>query len=140
MHQIEAFVINHWDLWLALVIVLFLIFINERVTQNKRPSMLSPAGLVELINHQNGLVIDIREQEIFRKGHIINAIRVSQDDLESEGLTQYKDKPIVLVCARGAQAETVASKLRTQGYAKVSVLDGGIAAWSAANMPLVKGK
>lgn len=140
MQQIEAFVINHWDLWLALVIVLLLIFINERITQKKRPQMLSSAGLVDLINHQDALVIDIREAEPFRAGHIINAIRASNDDFETERMTQYKDKPIILVCARGLQAEPLAVKLRGQGYTKVMVLDGGISAWTNANMPTIKGK
>lgn len=140
MQQIEAFIINHWDLWLALIIILFLIFINERLTQKKRPPMLSAAGLVELMNQQDAVVVDIRDKELFHAGHIINAIRASAEDFETERMKQYQDKPIVLVCTKGLQAESLALTLRNKGYKNIMVLNGGMNTWSQASMPLVKGK
>ena len=74
MEHLGQFITNHWQLWLALVIILLLIFINELLTQKKRAKELSPADAVDMINHENAVVIDLRDAELYRAGHIINAI------------------------------------------------------------------
>ncbi|HFL3390151.1 TPA: rhodanese-like domain-containing protein, partial [Legionella pneumophila] len=64
---------------------------------------------------------------------------VNPDDFEQQKMSKYKDKPIILVCARGLQSPTLAMKIRNQGYQPL-VLSGGIQAWQNADLPLVKGK
>ena len=140
MGQIGQFITNHWTLWLALIIILLFIFINELISQKKRAKELSPAAAVDKINHENAVVIDIRDAESFRAGHIINAIQASPDDLSQKKMEKYKSKPVILVCAKGLQSPALATKLRTQGFEQPMVLAGGIAAWASANLPLVKGK
>ena len=140
MEHLGQFITNHWELWLALVAIFLLIFINERFAQKKRAKELSPSAAVEMINHQNAAVMDLREVEIFRAGHIIDAIRVSAEDFTQPRMEKYKNKPIILVCQRGLQSAALAAKLRQQGFTEPLVLAGGIAAWSAASLPLVKGK
>ncbi len=140
MQHLEQFITNHWTLWLALVIILLLVFINELLTQKKRAKELSPASAVDLINHEDAVVIDTRDAELFRAGHIINAISASADDMTQPRMEKYKAKPVILVCARGLQSPALAAKLRTLGFIQPMVLAGGINAWSAANLPLVKGR
>lgn len=140
MEQLLQFYTNHWALGLALVLILALIFINEFLAQKKRAKELSPTAAIEMINHENAAVIDLREAEPFRAGHIIDAIRASTDDFNQHRMDKYKNTPIILVCARGLQSATLATKLRGQGFTQPMVLAGGITAWQAANLPLVKGK
>lgn len=140
MEQLVSFIINHWGLCLALVIVLSLILINELLDQKKRAKQLSPAAAIELINHQNATVFDLRDAETFKKGHIIDAIRVSVDDFKQQRMEKYKPKALILVCAQGIQAATLATQLRAEGFKEPMVLAGGVAAWQTAGLPLVKGK
>lgn len=140
MGQMGQFIINHWELWLALLVVLLLIFISEKLAQKNRAKELSPQALVALLNNDEAVVLDTRDQESFRNGHIINAIRVNADDFALPKMNAYKDKAFVLVCARGQQTPALAQKLRAQGFANPMVLAGGISAWQAADLPLVKGK
>ena len=140
MGQLSQFITHHWELWLLLVGVLLLIGINEFLEQRKQAKTLSPTAAVLKINHDDAVVIDLREAEPFKAGHIIDSIRISADDVKQKHLDKYKKKPIILVCARGTQSATVAASLRTEGFAEPLVLAGGIAAWHAANLPLVKGK
>ena len=140
MEQIGQFITTHWALWLALIAILALIFINEFFAQKKRAKELSPATAVDMINHNNAVVIDLRDPEAFRAGHIIDSIRVSADDFNQQRMEKYKKKPFILVCAKGLQSTTLATKLRTQGFTDPMVLAGGVAAWQAASLPLVKGK
>ncbi len=140
MEQLGEFILNHWELWLALVVILSLILLNELMSQKKRAKELAPASAVKLINHESAQVIDLRPQDAFKEGHIINALRASEADFEKEKLKKFKQKPLVLVCARGLQARTLASRLKTQGFEHLYVLAGGMQAWQSADLPLVKGK
>lgn len=140
MGQIGQFILNHWPLWLALIVILLLIFINELQSQKKQAKALSPQAAVNLINHQDAVVIDIRDAESFRKNHIIDAIRTSEEDFQKQRMDKYKEKPLILVCARGLQSAQLAAKLREQGFSQPLVLAGGMNAWQAADLPVVKGK
>jgi rhodanese-related sulfurtransferase len=103
---------------------------------------ISPNQLTELINRENALVVDLRGQAEFEKGHIIGARHLlpSQVDPESKLLAKAKESPVVLVCAAGITASGSAQKLVKAGFKQVSVLDGGVGAWTAAGLPLAKGK
>lgn len=138
MEHLGQFISNHWGLWLALIVILLLIFINELLSQKKRAKELSTAAAVDMINHGDAVVFDIRDQEAFRKGHIIDSTRVTAEDFSQPRMEKYKQKPFILVCTRGVQAASLAAKLREQGYSQPMVLAGGITAWQAAGLPLVK--
>ena len=139
MDHLGQFIINHWQLWLLFVVVLFLTFINELMTQKKKAKELSPQAVVDLINNENAVIIDIRDKDAFKKGRIIDSINAKSDDFEQQKMDKYKNKSIILVCERGLQSATLANKIRAQGYEPM-VLGGGIAAWQQADLPLVKGK
>jgi rhodanese-related sulfurtransferase len=139
MEQVGQFIMNHWALCLALVGILLLIYINEWFTKTKGPQTLSPQLVVERINHDDAVIIDLRDQEAFSAGHIINAIRAAADDFDLPRMNKYKQKPIVLVCARGVQAQPLAHKLKSKGFVNAMVLAGGLTAWQSAGLPLVKG-
>ena len=140
MEHMGQFIVNHWELWVLLIGVLLAIFINELLTQKKRAKELSPQAAVALLNEDNAVVIDLRDKEIFRNGHIINAIQASTDDFEQNRMDKYKSKVLLLVCARGLQSTALAAKLRAQGFVNPMVLAGGINAWQSSDLPLVKGK
>ena len=103
---------------------------------------VTPAQLTELINRENALVVDLRAQTDFEKGHIIGAKHLLPSGVDPEGkvLAKAKESPVVLVCAAGLTASASAEKLVKAGFKQVSVLDGGVGAWTAAGLPLAKGK
>lgn len=103
---------------------------------------VSPAQLTDLINRENALVVDLRGLGDFEKGHIIGSRHMlpSQVDPEGKLLAKAKESPVVLVCAVGVTASATAQKLVKAGFKQVSVLDGGIGAWTGAGLPLAKGK
>lgn len=103
---------------------------------------VSPAQLTDLINRESALVLDIRGQAEFEKGHIISAKHLlpSQVDPEGKLLAKAKESPVVVVCYAGVTATGVAQKLVKAGFKRVSVLEGGIGAWQQAGLPLAKGK
>lgn len=139
MEHLGQFISNHWQLWLAFIVILLLVFINELITQKKKAKELSPQTAVDMINNGNAVVIDLRDKEAFKNGHIIDSVNCNASDFEQQKMDKYKNKSIILVCARGLQSPAVAAKIRTQGFQPL-VLSGGIAAWQNADLPLIKGK
>ncbi len=103
---------------------------------------IGPAELTGMINRDNALVVDLRPAGDFAKGHIAGArnVQMSQFDPENKQLAPAKELPVVLVCNVGQTASLAARRLAKAGFAKVSVLEGGIQAWQGADLPLVKGR
>lgn len=139
MDQLSQFIMNHWLLWLIFIIILSATFIYELATQSKKAKQLSPQSAVAMINNEQAVVIDLRDKESFNKGHIIDSINAKSEDFDLPKMNKYKNKKIILACARGLQSPAVAAKIRPLGF-EPYILGGGIAAWQAADLPLIKGK
>lgn len=140
MEHLGQFVINHWQLWLLFIVILSLNFVNEFLTHKSKAQELSPQDLVGLMNEEPDLaIIDLRDLEQFKKGHIIHALQAKSDDFETEKMGKYKNKSLVLVCQKGLQAPIIAKKIRENGFNPV-VLHGGMNAWQESGLPLIKGK
>ncbi|MFC3023682.1 rhodanese-like domain-containing protein [Vibrio zhugei] len=104
---------------------------------------VSPSELTNLTNRENGLVLDIRSREEFKRGHIAGAINIKAADLKEgnfAGIESHKSDPIVLVCKTGQTAQQTADVLTKAGFEQVSVLKSGLISWNEANLPLVRGK
>ena len=103
---------------------------------------VNSTGLTSLINHEDAQVFDVSAIADFEKGHIAGAknIVLSQVSPDNKLLAKAKDQPVVLVCRTGIQSADAAKKLVKAGFAKIFWLDGGVAAWQQADLPLVKGK
>jgi len=140
MDNFFAFVVNHWALWTALVILLVFILLNEMKMQQGAGKSVSPQQAVSLINHENAVVIDLRNNEMYKKGHIVDSLQESAQEISNKKLGKYKNKPIILACSNGIQSAQVAKNLKTQGQENVLSLKGGITAWTSAGLPLVNGK
>ena len=127
---------------LALVGITVAIAWNELAGRLGGFRRIGPAQLTGLINRDNALVVDLRPGADFEKGHIAGAknVQLAQFDPENKQLAPARDLPVVLVCNVGQTAAAAAKRLRKAGFTKVSVLEGGIQAWQAADLPLVKGR
>ena len=110
-------------------------------TRGMRPGAeVGPTEAVTLINRNDAVVLDVRDAAEFAGGHINNARHVPEKQLDErmKELEKLKAKPVIVSCATGRRAATVADSLRKHGFAEVVALRGGIAAWQQAGMPLEK--
>lgn len=95
---------------------------------------------VMLFNHQDALVLDVRENSEFADGHIPKAKHIPLGQLSKRlsELDKFKDKPIVAVCRTGSRSGHACGTLKKAGFANVSNLAGGISAWEQAGLPKEK--
>jgi len=100
---------------------------------------VGPMDAVRLLN-QGAVMLDVRSQAEFDSGHILDSRHIPQDQLASsaETLKKYKDKVVIACCESGMRSGAAARVLQAQGFTKVVNLKGGLQAWRAENLPLVK--
>jgi rhodanese-related sulfurtransferase len=101
---------------------------------------LSPTEATIWINRRKAHVLDLRPEEAFKAGHLPGAKLANASSLVAtvEALKLDRKRPVVLVCETGSSARKVLSQVQKLGFAEAGVLDGGVQAWKAAALPLVK--
>lgn len=93
----------------------------------KRPDI--HAGLEEMEQNKNAVLLDVRTPEEYNKGHIEKAKNLPLDRaLEIQQIIPNKDTPIFTYCLSGARSEEAAQFFRRIGYAHVQNI-GGIAGY-----------
>ena len=137
-----AFASAHPYLSLALAALTLALVFTEVAGLFRGFKGLGPAQLTALVNRDNALVVDLRPQADFEKGHIPGSknVQMSQFDPENKQLAAARALPVVLVCKSGQTASSAAGRLHKAGFERVYVLDGGIGGWQQAALPLVKGR
>lgn len=140
--ELLAFAERHPMLSLALVGLTLAIAYTEIARLFRGYKALRPAELTALINRENALVVDLSASNDFEKGHIAGSksVQPSQFDPENKILASAKAVPVVVVCRTGMASADAAKRLKKAGFEHVYWLDGGIAAWQQADLPLVKGR
>ena len=101
---------------------------------------LSTTEAINLINRNHALVLDVREDAEFASGHIVDAKHIPLAKLAERlnELNKYKDKPILVNCQRGMRSAKACDILRKAEFKQVNNLQGGLDAWLAAKLPVVK--
>lgn len=94
----------------------------------------------QLINQRDALVLDVREQSEFDRGHIPNSKHIPLGALEKRlnEIKKHKGKPVVVNCRSGNRSLGACGVLKKLGFEEVYVLRGGMLAWEQANLPVEK--
>jgi rhodanese-related sulfurtransferase len=128
------------NIWLVLIAVtsglmLLWSFIGNRVRGVKE---VSCAEALQLINHKEAFILDVREPDEFKGGHLLNAKLIPLGKLRERigELERYREKPIVVVCRSGQRSATACALLGKDGFAQAYNLSGGVMAWQKTSLPL----
>lgn len=132
------FLIQEWILTSLLVALIVAYSLRERV---KSGVPISNNELTRLVNSDKAIILDIRASADFKLGHLVDAINIPYERINSDiaTLEKYKSKTIIIVDKLGQHAGSAGQQLAKAGY-DVRRLSGGISEWQNQNLPLVKGK
>ena len=85
-------------------------------------------------------VIDVRDPDEYRDGHIDGATNISRGFLEFRVGTAVSDPttPVVLYCQTGLRSVLAAKALKELGYSTVINLQGGYQKWVQSGLPVVR--
>jgi rhodanese-related sulfurtransferase len=139
MERLIEYVANHPFLTGGTLALAIAVIAYEVSRARSGGQAVGPMDAVRLMN-QGALLLDVRSQAEFDSGHIREARHLPQEQVAgaAETLKKYKDKVIVACCESGMRSGAAARALRTQGFSKVVNLRGGLQAWRAESLPLVK--
>lgn len=87
-----------------------------------------------LENGQHPVLLDVREREEYREGHLEGALALPRGFMEMrvEEAVPDKETPVVAYCAGGVRSLIAARTLKEMGYTDVSSMAGGYTAWKNA--------
>jgi rhodanese-related sulfurtransferase len=91
-----------------------------------------------LQTHDTLVVIDVREQDEFREGHLPGARGIGRGILEYHIADEVPDTDteILLYCRGGNRSALAADSLRQMGYTNIYSMKGGWRQWSSENRPV----
>lgn len=100
----------------------------------------TPLQVTQMINRGKTVVLDVRSTDEFAAGHLRDAKNIPLADLGNRigELDKSKTKTVVVLCQTGVRADKAVRQLAAAGFEDVYSLDGGIAAWQAAGLPVTK--
>ena len=93
----------------------------------------------DMINrHQPMTLVDVREGDEWRAGHLPGAIHIPRAflELQVDDKLPDKDAPLVLYCAGGNRSAMAAKTLRDLGYSNIAHMHRGFSAWRDGGFPV----
>lgn len=134
------FVIHNWYLFLALVVVVYMLVYEPAMLKAYNIKLLNVHDTLRLMNDKTTVVVDVRETKEFAEGHMPHTINIPLGKLaeRSGELEKSKEHPVVLVCRSGNRSKKGAMILAKNGFKELYSLSGGVMDWQKDNLPLEK--
>ena len=130
-----AFISNNIVLFSAFII-LGLLIINHEIKSHFSPTKnINCDDLINAMNNTKTLLIDMRNADEFKAGHIVGAKNYSLDDLAKLDVN-VADDAIITYANDEKAAIQAADLIAKQGAKEVFYLEGGLSSWIDNNMPL----
>jgi molybdopterin/thiamine biosynthesis adenylyltransferase/rhodanese-related sulfurtransferase len=99
---------------------------------------MSPEDVAEALNNgKSPIVIDVRETDEYRAGHLPGAVHLPRGFLEIQVDKKLPDAgaDIIAYCAGGVRSLFAAGTLRDMGYSRVRSMKGGFTRWKQNGHP-----
>jgi SulP family sulfate permease len=89
-----------------------------------------------LADEAGTVMLDIREPEEYRAGHVLGASSMPLRILAERWKELPRDRTVLLVCRSGRRSSRALHMLEDAGLTRIFALQGGILAWRARGLPL----
>ncbi|HEY0294182.1 MAG TPA: rhodanese-like domain-containing protein [Bordetella sp.] len=122
----------------AVAVVSGVMLALPNLRRSRGGAALSTNEAIQMSNQRQAVWVDVRPAEQFQAGHIAQARSLPAADVEQKTASLPKNKPLILVCEQGKDAPRIAARLRAQGYADATALEGGMRAWFTAGLPVTQ--
>lgn len=83
------------------------------------------------------LIVDVREPEEWRAGHIPGAVHVPLGELSGRVRELDPERELILVCRSGNRSAQATALLQQAGFRQVYNLAGGLIAWGRHRLPII---
>jgi len=137
---VGEFLLNNWALVLVFLASGAMLVAPDILGFAGPAGELGTLDATRLMNQGATLVLDVRDPQEFAAGHLPRARHIPLADLPNRvsEIDKYKEKPVLVTCAKGTRSSRAARLLRRAGFKSVFHLKGGLAAWQQASLPVEK--
>lgn len=143
IQEIMQFAGRHQYLSIAWIVLLAALVYTIFKQMTSKVKVITRTEATRLINQEQGVVVDTRLRDEFRKGHIVNAINILPGEIKNghfAELEKHKSLPVIIVDVNGTGGQDSAALLVKAGFERVYHLKEGIAGWLGEHLPLVRNK
>ncbi|MBL0064757.1 MAG: rhodanese-like domain-containing protein [Bacteroidetes bacterium] len=113
---------------------------QQGTKSNNEINTVSATDFKSLVDQQSGIILDVRTPEEFAEGHIPGAINmdVNGPNFKDEVGKLDKGKAYEVYCRSGKRSLKASEMMQSEGFTKVTNLDGGIMGWQEKGYPVEK--
>ena len=102
-------------------------------------SSVSPRDAARLVEGGQAWIVDVREPDEHRREHVAGASLHPSSAFSPTGFpAATPGRRVLVLCRSGGRAGKVAAAMRAAGRTDVDVIEGGITAWMAQGLPVVR--
>lgn len=140
MQEYLDFARNNFLIVAGFIGVLGFIIKTEFSRVSRTYKQVSVNEAVMILNKDNAVVLDVREDKEVQGGVIKGAQHITLGQLPDRisNIGKNKQDPVLVYCRSGSRSGHACQQLTKAGYQDVSNLSGGIIAWESANLPISK--
>ena len=107
----------------------------EMVVRTERISVLIAAE--EIAGEDAPVVLDVRTAKEWSEKHVEGSVNVPLNHLQERMAEVPRGRRIAIMCAGGYRSSIAASLLHQEGITNLEEMAGGLAAWEAAQLPVI---
>ncbi|MFP4154720.1 MAG: rhodanese-like domain-containing protein [Halothiobacillaceae bacterium] len=142
MAEFIDFLARHWMLTAAAVVIVAMLITTEVLKKMRKFKDVSVTQAARMVGDENTLVLDCREPDEHRAGHIRGCVLIPVGSLKErlQEIERFREKPVLVYCRSGNRSVTASNILTAAGFTDVSNMLGGIQAWESENYPVKRKK
>jgi rhodanese-related sulfurtransferase len=100
---------------------------------------VSPRDAARLVEGGQAWIVDVREPDEHRREHVAGASLHPSSAFSPTGFpAATAGRRVLVLCRSGGRAGKVVAAMRAAGRTDVDVIEGGITAWMAQGLPVVR--
>lgn len=138
-YMIYTFIIKNIFIITTILIMISILFIIEIKDYKYKKNGLTPQEAVKLLNNNNAIIIDLREEILFNKCYILNSINIPYNKINENKniITKYK-KNILILIENKKNNKTAINLFKNYGCNNIMYIVDGIDSWIRNDLPTYK--
>ena len=122
----------------TLLALIILLIVNIYGYKFKKYEVVDTNGAVSLMDDDELIILDVREEKERSSGFINNDINIPMSQVKNKMGSLDKSKNILVYCKSGTRSDQISGFLSKNEFQNVSSLKGGFNAWQKAELPIQK--
>lgn len=137
--MIYNFIIKNIFIIIIIAITILTLLIIEIKDYKYKKNGLTPHEAIKLLNNNNAIIIDLREESLFNKSYILNSINIPHNKINEFKNTIIRNKKNLIILIENKKNNKDAIELlKNYGCNNIMYITDGIESWKKSDLPIYK--